>query len=147
MMAAEQWYEYQDNYKRYGFDMKPRTERKQNIKHKVTSSTISLKGRLRIILLTLVVGMISVGLMLSMAYAANIKFNINTMTKENAVIQGEIENLTVNIKSGTNIQIVEARAVSELGMVYPTSDQLIYVEGDKNKIKDFASVLKEQAYN
>lgn len=146
MIAAEQWYKYQDDYKRYGFDMKPKTERTQNIKSK-EKPTISTKEKFRLVLLTIVVGILCVSLILTTAYAAKIKFNINTMLKENVIIQGEIENLNVNINKGKNIQIVEARAVAELGMVYPASNQLVYVQGDTNKIKDFALVLKEQAYN
>ena len=146
MIAAEQWYKYQDDYKRYGFDMKPKTERTQNIKSK-EKQTISTKEKFRLVLLTIVVGILCVSLILTTAYAAKIKFNINTMLKENVIIQGEIENLNVNINKGKNIQIVEARAVAELGMVYPASNQLVYVQGDTNKIKDFALVLKEQAYN
>lgn len=147
MMAAEQWYQYQDNYKRYGLDMKPKTERKLNTKQKESKSIISAKDKSRLILLTIFIGLLCVGLILTTAYAAKIKYNINTIIKENAVIQGEIENLNVKIESGTNIQIIEARAATELGMVYPTSDKLVYLEGDKEKIKDFALALKEQAYN
>ena len=41
MMAAEKWYEYQDSYKRYGFDMKPKTEKKENIKSKNSNTSIN----------------------------------------------------------------------------------------------------------
>jgi len=147
MMAAEQWYKYQDNYKRYGFDMKPKTEVKQNIKHKENKSVMSAKDKSRLVLLTIVIGVLCVGLILTTAYAANIKYNINNTIKENTVILGEIENLNVKIESGTNIQIIETRATTELGMIYPASDKLVYVDTNKEKLKDFALVIKEQAYN
>ena len=148
MMAAEKWYEYQDTYKRYGIDMKPRTVKKvNNIKSKNSNTGINAKDKFRLILLTVFAGVLCVGLILSTAYAASVKFHINSLIKENAVIQGEIENLNVKIESASNIQIIEARAAAELGMMYPTVDQLVYIDTDKETVKDFALVLKEQAYN
>ena len=147
MMAAEKWYEYQDNYKRYGFDMKPKTIKQENIKSKSSNTGINAKDKYRLLLLTIFAGVLCVGLILSTAYAASVKYHINEMIKENSVIQGEIENLNVKIESASNIQIVESRAATELGMIYPTSEQLVFVDNNKETVKDFALVLKEQAYN
>ncbi|HWQ79687.1 MAG TPA: hypothetical protein VN381_12750 [Anaerovoracaceae bacterium] len=146
MMAAEKWYEYQDSYKRYGFDMKPRTEKKV-VRSKSSSAVINAKDKFRLLLFTAFVGVLCIGLILSTAYAASVKYHINTMIKENQVIQGEIENLNVKIESASNIQIVEARASAELGMVYPSAGQLVFIDGSQEAVKDFALVLKEQAYN
>ncbi len=147
MMAAEKWYEYQDSYKRYGFDMKPRTIKKESIKSKTSNSAINAKDKFRMLLLTVFVGLLCIGLILSTAYAASIKYHTNEMIRENEVLQGEIENLNVKIESASNIQIVEARATAELGMTYPTTDQLVYIDDTKEAVKDFASILKAQAYN
>ena len=147
MMAAEKWYEYQDSYKRYGFDMKPRTEKKENIKSKNSNTGINAKDKFRLVMLTIFAGILCVALILSTAYAASVKYNINTLIKENTVMQGEIENLNVKIESASNIQIIEARATAELGMTYPTAEQLVFIDGSKETVKDFALVLKEQAYN
>ena len=147
MMAAEKWYEYQDSYKRYGFDMKPKTEKKGNIKSKSSSAVMNAKDKFRLVLLTVFIGVLCIGLILSTAYAASVKYHINTMIKENAVIQGEIENLNVKIESSSNIQIIEARATTELGMLYPTAEQLVFINETGETVKDFALVLKEQAYN
>ncbi len=147
MMAAEKWYEYQSNYKRYGIDMKPRFEKKENIKVSNSSIGITSKDKFRLLFLTIFAGIICIGLILSTAYAASVKYNINSLIKENAVIQGEIENLNVKIESAANIQIVETRACAELGMVYPTADKLVFINGQKPEMKDFALALKEVAYN
>lgn len=145
MMAAEKWYEYQDSYKRYGIDMKPRTVKKGNIKSN-SNTVINAKDKFRLLLLTAFIGVLCIGVILTTAYAASIKYHINTMIKENTVIQGEIENLNVKIESASNIQIVEAKA-TELGMVYPTAEQLVFIDGTQAPVKDFAMALKEQAYN
>jgi cell division protein FtsL len=145
-MAAEKWYEYQDSYKRYGIDMKPKTVKKESIKSNNSNTGINAKDKFRLLLLTAFIGVLCIGLILTTAYAASVKYHINTMIKENAVLQGEIENLNVKIESASNIQIVEEKA-TQLGMVYPTPEQLIYIDGSKGTVKDFALVLKEQAYN
>lgn len=148
MMAAEKWYEYQENYKRYGLDMKPRTVKTETIKSKANSNTgINAQDKFRLLLLTVFIGVLCVGLILATAYAASVKYHTNNLIKENEVIQGEIENLNVKIESASNIQIVESRATTELGMVYPTAEQLVFVDKNKETKKDFAMVLKEQAYN
>ena len=147
MMAAEKWYEYQDNYKRYGLDMKPKTAKRENVKTRNTAAVINAKDKFRLLALTILTGMLCVGLIVSTAYAANIKYHINTMIKENETIQGEIENLNVKIESASNIQLIEQKAVADLGMVYPESDQLVFIDTNKESVKDFALVLKEQAYN
>jgi cell division protein FtsL len=147
MMAAEKWYEYQDSYKRYGLDMKPKTAKKETIKSKTSSTGINAEDKFRLLLLTVMIGALCIGVILSSAYAASVKYHINTMIKENEVIQGEIENLNVKIESASNIQILESKATTELGMTYPTPEQLVYIDGTQEKTKDFALVLKEQAYN
>jgi cell division protein FtsL len=146
MMAAEKWYEYQDSYKRYGLDMKPQAEKK-TIKQRKARSAADAKDRLRLLLLTVLVGALCVGLIVSNAYAASVKHHINTLIKENQIIQGEIDNLDVMIESASNIQVVEARAIAELGMLYPGTEQIVFLDGPAEPIRDFALVLKEQAYN
>ncbi len=108
---------------------------------------INAKDKFSLLVLTVFVGFICVGLIVSTAYAASTKYHINTLMKESAVIQGEIENLNVKIEKASNIQIVEAKAAADLGMIYPTMDRLVYIDTNKETVKDFALLLKEEAYN
>lgn len=153
MMAAEKWYEYQENYKRYGFDMKPKVHRKIIEKEKlVTSPAVSAQEKLALFALTIFMGVLCVSLILATAYAANVKYQINDLIKENAVTVGEIENLNVKIESANRIQRIEYHAINDLGMVYPSSDQLVVLDKkltaeEGAEMKDFALALKEQAYN
>ena len=144
MIAAEKWYEYQKQYKKYSFDMKP--PEKVIVKVKRKSLTTS-KDRLLLMLLTVLTGVICIGLSISTAFSANIKYDINTIIKENAVIQGEIENLNVKIKSAVNIGTIEERATIELGMVYPEVTQFKYLDNEVKAPQNFASIIKEAAYN
>lgn len=144
MIAANQWYEYQQQYRKFSFDMKPAESICDREKSKPRTSP---RDRLGLMALTILMGLILVGMIIVSAYGANIKYDINNLTKENTVIQGEIENLNVKIKSAVNIGAIEERAVAELGMVYPQVNQFRYLGVEPDTTHNLASVIKEKAYN
>lgn len=144
MMPAEQWYEYQDNYKRYGIDMKPK--KASAIKQKKKSS-VTPRDRVAMIFLTIIIGMLCVSVIITTAYSASIKYEINNIIKENGVITGEIENLTVKLNQANNIQAIEQKAMTELGMIYPDPNEFVYIKPEDEPVRDFALLLREEAYN
>ena len=108
---------------------------------------VSLKNNKRILLFAIIlIGIIGLGLVVSTAYAANVKYQINDTIKENAIIRGEIENLTVLVNEAANIQTLEVKAQIELGMVYPTMDEFIFIASEEEPSKDFAMLIKAEAY-
>lgn len=144
MIAANQWYEYQQQYRKFSFDMKPFDSICDRDKKKLRTSP---KDRVGLMVLTIIMGLVFVGLIIVAAYGANIKYDINNLAKENAIIQGEIENLNVAIKCAVNIGTIEDRAINELGMVYPTVNQYRYLGAESDTAYNLASVIKERAYN
>lgn len=145
MLAAEKRYEYQTSYQRYGLDLKRREMKPEPQKKPKPQPAISPKEKLMIITLTFLMGVVCVGLIATTAYAAKIKYQINTTIKASETLQGEIDNLNVQIKNQSNISIVEQKA-KDLGMIYASPEQYVYLDLD-NEIRDFAIVLKAQAYN
>ena len=145
MMPAEKWYKYQDDYKRYGLDLKPKVA--PVVKSKKKKSGVTAKDRLAIMALTFVTGLVCISLIIATAYSASIKYDTNNIIKENAVITGEIENLTVKLNKANNIQAIEQKAMIELGMVYANPNEFVYVKNTEAPVKDFALLLKEEAYN
>ena len=144
MIPAEKWYEYQESYKKYGFDMKPRETKVNKQKPK---AVISAKDKTRLIMLIVFLGTLCIGIIVSTAYAAKLQYDINTILNENNILQGEIYNLNVAIKKESNIAIIEEKATSELGMIYPQGSQIVRLGEKKVEVSDFAMTLKEQAYN
>ncbi len=144
MIAAEKWYEYQENYQKYGFDMKPKRPRKPK-KH--PKNTISAQDKIRLLILTVVVGLLCVGLIIITAFAAAIKYDTNQMIKENNALEAEIENINVKIYSTNNIEAIEKKATEQQKMVYPKSKQIVYLTEDEMPEKGFADILRKQAYN
>lgn len=144
MIEAQKWYEYQENYQKYGFDMKPRRPRRPKRKPK---STITAKDKMRLLALTVVTGVICIGLIITTAYAASIKYDTNQLIKENNALEAEIENLNVQIYSVNNIEAIEKKATNKLGMKYPSSKKIVYLTEDDMPDKGFAETLRKQAYN
>jgi len=137
MMTAEKWYEYQDNYKRYGLDMKPKAVTGAAY---VRNSVITLKEKAIMIMLLLLIGVLCGLLIVSAAYSAGVKYEINTVIKENDVTVGEIENLKVNIKNATNIRAIEEKALNELGMIYPSSEHFVFLSRNERTQGEFAMI-------
>jgi cell division protein FtsL len=112
-----------------------------------STGTFTKHDRAKLIMLLLVIGVLCVAGVVSTAYATQIKYNLNEINKQNIVIQGEIDNLNVIIQEENNVAKIEDKAINLLGMVYPSYDQIVYIAEDSQTINNFASVLREQAYN
>ena len=144
MMTAEQWYVHQNNYKRYGLDMKPRAARPEA---RAESPVIPHGEKARAVLMLLLAGIFCVGAIISTAYAASVKFEVNSISKGNAGLLCEIENLNVEVKNATNIRTIEEKAENQLGMVYPLPEQFVFLSTREKPQGDFGALLMEQAYN
>ncbi len=142
MITAEQWYEYQGNYSKYGFDMRPRT-----VMPKKTVTKKTVVDRRKVMILILVVGMICIGAIVASAYAASIAYSNNQLKNEITMLQGEVDALSIKIESASNVQTIEQKAIDKLGMVYPSADQYVEISGQESPGSDFASLLKEAAFN
>lgn len=146
MLAAEKWYEYQKSYKKYGLEMKPACTEKKAEQCRSKVSGLSAKDKIRLLVFTVFMGLLCVCLIVTTAFAAQIKLNTNTILAETSIVRGEIENLNVAIKSANNISVIEEKAMKELGMIYPEIDQIAFIDTDAGEIPDFALTLKQLAF-
>lgn len=147
MLAAEKWYEYQTNYKKYGLDMRPVNVNTAGEEAKHTRAVLNSKDKARLVVFTIFTGLLCICLIITAAYSAKVKYNINGLLAEADAVQGEIENLNVAIKSAAGITAIEQKAITQLGMIYPSTEQITYIFNDSDDIKDFDLALKEIAYS
>lgn len=132
MTPAEQlWYDnYQTAYPQYGYEEAPgqyyRPERKTRPARK--RMVMAPRNKARLLMVTIVVGLLFIGVVIMSAFAANIKYDTNVIAEKNEALQGEIENLTVEIHSANNIEAIESKALKDLGMVEPNSRQCVYLD-------------------
>lgn len=123
-----------------------KAKRKRLQQEVVTSKTSVSRDRKFAVATVIVIGMVMVGIIFVSAYCASIKYDINTMNKEIVALQEDIDFLKVEIESGTNIATIEKKALKELGMIYPTAEQFVYIDLKKPVKEDLAQVIKENAY-
>ena len=146
MHTAEQRYFANENED--GIIRKSRRNKAQKfLSQEKPKGVFTNKDRAKLIMLLLVIGILCVAGVVSTAYATQIKYNLNEISKQNQIIQGEIDNINVIIEGENNITKIEDKALNQLGMVYPSYDQIVYISQNNEKINNFASVLREQAYN
>jgi len=142
MITAEQWYEYQGNYSKYGFDMKPRV----SVPKRTVVRTMVI-DRKKLMVFILVVGCILIATIVASAYAASIAYSNNQLKTEINMLQGEVDALSIDIESASNVQTIERKAIDQLGMVYPRDDQYVEIAGQEAPGSDFALLLKKAAFN
>lgn len=156
MIAAEQWYEYQRQYQKYGLDLQPEEEeesrRAQRKQEREAARTRGLVLKLQsdhrlmfsVVIAAAVVLMIIV---VMVSYAAKITYDINTIKAENDVIAGEIEDLDVKMMSANTVVYIESQAKEKFGMKNPDTKHCIYLSTTETPEDGFADMLKAKAYN
>lgn len=101
---------------------------------------------LRVIILLVFAGAVLISTIWMSAKATEIKYEINTINKENVILQNEITMLGIKIESANSIEQIEEYATDSLKMQYPKSSQCIYVEENAAASEDLASRIREKAY-
>ena len=144
MLPAEKWYEHQTKYQKYGLAMRPTAA--GPARDIAADDGVSARDRARLVLLTIFAGLLGIALIIAAAYAAQVQYSINDLLAESDVVQGEIENLNVAIKSASCITAIEEKAMGTLGMVYPSSSQIAYISPSGNEEADFAEALRAVAF-
>jgi cell division protein FtsL len=93
------------------------------------------------------IGFICIIMVVITAYAAELRCENNELITANETLQGEIETLDIKIKSANNIEYIEKVATEELGMVYPSEGECVYISESDAPEGNFAMAIKERAYN
>lgn len=103
-------------------------------------------GRIRIIIGLLAVALLCLLIIALTAYSSSLQYDINKINNQISNQQWSQRNLEAKIKSSNTLSNLESEAF-ELGLVYPTFDDITYIENEKEpEVHDFALVLMETAY-
>ncbi|MCR4600273.1 MAG: cell division protein FtsL [Clostridia bacterium] len=135
MNAAQDWSRYEEEYKRYGLDMRPAPSaddpavkrkkiKKENAKPELRVTT---HDRNVMISLVLAIAVCMIAIIFFRAYAANINYKISSLNQQIEALNDDIDNLNVKLKTGSSLDQIEAYAVSNLGMGYPNKDNNVDV--------------------
>ena len=100
----------------------------------------------RVILLMIVVCIFCIAIVWISAWSSELQYDINKINSKIQQTEREVQNLQVQIKQASNINNLEMRA-TEMGMVFPSFDQIAYLDMGEPQIEDFATALKQTVYN
>ncbi len=113
----------------------------------VRAREISTREKMHILLSIVFIGILCGALVIMAAHVGNVTYHLNNTIKENAVIEGEIENLKIQIQESSKIEVIEQKAIEQLGMNYPEASQFVYAAETEKPPEGFAQLLKAEAYN
>ena len=104
-----------------------------------------LKDKTKIFILVLIVCVFGIGLVWLNASSSKLQYEINSINNKITEASWEIRNLEVEVKRETNITNLEQKA-TEIGMVYPSFKEIVYLRGDTPDVQDLALALRENVY-
>ena len=108
---------------------------------------MTLQDRRRIMFLIFFAGFVCITMVVMSALSAEIRHENNQLISENEELSGEVETISVKIKSVNSVEHIEKVAREDLGMVYPESGQCVTITDKDAPGENFAAVIKKQAYN
>ena len=152
MIAAEQWYAFQEQYQKYGLDMKPREtrqareQRRRATRVKATMDLAILKDRKLILLGIAVMAVIMILFIVATAYAASIRYDISMVEAENNILWDDIKHLQSSQTSLNGVGYVEQRAGEALKMKTAPASSIVYINSGDIPAEGFADVLKSKAF-
>jgi cell division protein FtsL len=147
MQAAQE--RYSPYYRKPYYDLNlrpdPPKEPVKQVKPVRREKVAPVWDKLNIIVIILLSGIICTGLVVTSVYANEIQRTINRTVISTQDIGVEIDDIVVRINEGLDISTIELRAVEELGMIFPRSEQFVYIES-LPETRDFAQYIRERAY-
>lgn len=106
---------------------------------------LGVRQRTQAFFLLVLCGFVFIGLIGVNAFSSKMQYDINTLNRQILSVERTVQNLEVEIQTATSIATVEAKAMT-MGMVYPTFQEMVYLDGQAGIQEDFALALRESAY-
>ena len=128
MIAAEEWHRYQEDYMRYGVDLRPETPKPEKKEKAKPAVKVSASEKAFILMLILAAGICCIVIIFLQALASDINYDIYTINQKIDEVSGDIDNLNVTLQSQNNLSQIEYYAMNDLDMVYPESDQRVSIK-------------------
>lgn len=108
---------------------------------------MSRKDKSRVLITIALIGIICIFVVVISAYSAELRCENNDLIASNEALQGEIDTLSIQIKSVNNIDHIETIATTKLGMVYPSDGECVNISESKAPKGNFAMSIRKEVYN
>lgn len=147
-MQEAQWFDFEAAYREHGLapEQQPKPAAEIHTRPVKQRSSFTARDKKTALLLVVVIGIAGILSIISAAFSATLKYEINNLTYENQVLENEIADTDIRLQTANSITNLEKKAKKKLGMKYPSSSQIVYV----NEIEtpgDLASVVSDQTNN
>ncbi len=96
--------------------------------HPKKKSSIKPLHKVQIIFTILLGCSICIGLLIGYSHIAEAKYKVTLLQKEIKELEVSIENLRVEVDSVQRLDLIEEKAINELGMQYPKKEQMVFLE-------------------
>ena len=104
------------------------------------------RNKAKIIIIMILIAAVCISYVGLNAYSSKLQYEINRINSDIQLTSYKTANLEVKIKSATNINTLESKAL-EMGLIYPGFDRIITIRNTGEEPRDFATALKQNAYN
>jgi cell division protein FtsL len=104
------------------------------------------KNKVKIIIIMILTAVVCISYVGLNAYSSKLQYEINKINSEIQMTSYKVANLEVKIQSATNISTLEDKAL-EMGLIYPNFERIVTIRNAENQPRDFATALKQNAYN
>lgn len=145
MTSAERTYTRNTPVIRFDDNVFPDRRKKKMVASPKASVSLGTAQRIQAFFLLIVCGFVLIGLIGLNAFSSKIQYDINTMNRQILSVERAVLNLEVEIQTATSIATVEGKAMA-MGMVYPTFQDMVYLDEPTGVLGDFALALRESAY-
>lgn len=92
------------------------------------------------------IGVLLIGSVVINAQTAKLQYNINQLKNENAILETEVSMLEFKIEKETSVEKLEAVAIGQMGMHYPSSNESVHVATLTQGEGSLVDIIKTKAY-
>lgn len=145
MLTAKKAMSDTSTYVRFDRDALSLSEVRATRQQAVEKGRRGRKQRAQAFILLILCGFVAIALIAVNAFSSKIQYDINMLNRQILAVERTVQNLEVKIQTANSIACVEAKALG-MGMVYPSFEEMIYLDEGEDVEKDFALALRELAY-
>ena len=109
-------------------------------------SALFKNNKVKIVIIMILTAVICISYVGLNAYSSKLQYELNTINSEIQASSYRAANLEVKIQSATSVDGLEAKAL-EMGLIHPGFDRIITLRKDDAPVTNFATALKQNAYN
>ena len=146
IMQEAQWFDFEESYRQFQKQQQPVRKEKPVERRKETEEGLSLREKRTLLLFAVAACIVGILFVVSAAFTTTLKYQINELIVANEELEDDIAATEIKIQTANSLTSLEHRATKELGMKYPSSSQIVYID-DISAPKDLASIVSEAANN